>query len=121
MMKTKIHSRQGRIKVGYLSHRDRFDGDHDLGIVGSALGRIECEFPFPLRIFKVLATNESLTAAAAPKSSLPNRLLHHKPCRSVRKLRQKWRKILCTCNWCAKTKPKITNDVNHGVSILLWL
>ena len=27
---TKIHGRQGRIKVGYLSNQDRFDGDHDL-------------------------------------------------------------------------------------------
>jgi hypothetical protein len=90
----KINGRRGRTEVGYLSDRDRFDGDHDLGIVGSALGQIECEFPFPLRKFKVLATNESLTTAAAPKSSLPNRLLHHhKPCQSVRNLRQTRRKV----------------------------
>ena len=75
---SKIHGPRRRIDMDYLSDRDRFDGDHDLGIVGSALSRIDCEFPFPLRMFKVLATNESLTTAAAPKSNLPNRLLHHK-------------------------------------------
>jgi len=68
-------------KLGYLSDRDRFDGDHDLGTEESAFGLIECEFPFPLRMLKVLATNESLTTAAAPKSNLPNRLLDQKPCK----------------------------------------
>jgi hypothetical protein len=27
---TKIHGKQGRIEVGYLSDRDHFDGDSDL-------------------------------------------------------------------------------------------
>lgn len=66
-----------RIKLGYPSDRDRLDGDHDLESGESALGLIECDFPFPFRMLKVLATNESLTTAAAPKSNLPNRLLNH--------------------------------------------
>jgi hypothetical protein len=81
---------EDRINVGYLSDRDRFDGDHDLGIVESDFGLIECEFPFPLRMLKVLATNESLTTAAAPKSNLPNRLLFNRLLISVRSFDGLW-------------------------------